>query len=165
MNFRSYIPNLWASNSNGGADPILSLRQEIDRAFDSFGKSLPSVTLPSVTWPQEAVTPKINVVQNDKSVEITAELPGVELNDVELLVDDDILTIKGEKKVEEEDKSSERHVFECAYGSFVRSIQLPFDVDSKSVSADFKNGVLAVTIPIPATVQSKTHKVEIKSAA
>jgi hypothetical protein len=51
MNFRSYIPSLWASNSNGGVDPILSLRQEIDRAFDSFGKSLPSVTLPSVTWP------------------------------------------------------------------------------------------------------------------
>jgi HSP20 family protein len=98
-------------------------------------------------------------------MEITAELPGVELKDVELLVDDDVLTIKGEKKVEKEDKSSERHVFECAYGSFVLSIQLPFDVDSKSVSADFKNGVVTVTIPIPETVQSKTHKVEIKSAA
>jgi HSP20 family protein len=165
MSFRSFLPSLWASNSNGAMDPITSLRQEIDRAFESFGKSLPSVTLPSVTWPQETATPKVNVVQKDKTVEITAELPGVELKDVELLVDDDVLTIKGEKKVEKEDKTAERHVFECSYGSFARSIQLPFDVEPKSVKADFKNGVLTVTIPVPATAQAKTQKVEIKAAA
>jgi HSP20 family protein len=165
MSFRSFLPNLWASNSNGGADPITSLRQEIDRAFESFGKSLPSVTMPSVTWPQEAVTPKINVVQKDKTVEIMAELPGVDLKDVELLVDGDILTIKGEKKLEKEDKTAERHVYECSYGTFARSIQLPFDVEPKSVMADFKNGVLTVAIPVPATAQTKAQKVEIKSAA
>jgi HSP20 family protein len=160
MSFRSFLPSLWASNSNGATDPITSLRHEIDRAFDSFGKALPSVT-----WPQDTATPRINVVQKDKTVEITAELPGVEIKDVELLVDEDILTIKGEKKVESEDKTAERHVFECSYGAFARSIQLPFDVEPKSVKADFKNGVLTVTVPVPATVQNKAQKVEIKAAA
>lgn len=165
MSFRSFLPSLWASNSNNVADPIVSLRQEIDRAFESFGKGLPSITMPTVNWPQEAMAPKINVVQRDRMVEITAELPGVELKDVELLVDGDVLTIKGEKKVEKEDKTEERHVFECSYGSFARSIRLPFDVDSKNVKADFKNGVLSVTIPVPETAQTKAQKVEINAAA
>ncbi|MGL4636136.1 MAG: Hsp20/alpha crystallin family protein [Beijerinckiaceae bacterium] len=165
MSFRSFLPSLWASNTNGTTDPINNLRQEIDRAFESFGKSLPSLTLPSVTWQQEAIAPKINIVQKDKTLEITAELPGVELQDVELLVEDDMLTIKGNKKVEKEDKTAERHVFECAYGSFSRSVQLPFEVEPEVVKADFKNGVLTISIPVPAIAEAKAQKVEIKAAA
>lgn len=160
MSIRSFLPALWPVGSNGGRDPFLSLRQEVDRAFESFGRALPSVS-----WNQDAVIPRINVTQKEKILEVTAELPGVELKDVELLVDDDMLTIKGEKKHEKEDRSEERHVYECSYGAFSRTIPLPFDVQPKDVSAAFKNGVLTVTIPVPAEIQPKARKVEIKAAA
>ncbi len=65
---------------------------------------------------------------------------------------------QGEKKLEKEDKTAERHVYECSYGTFARSIQLPFDVEPKSVKADFKNGVLTVAIPVPATAQTKAQR-------
>jgi HSP20 family protein len=159
MSIRSFLPALWPINGNGGQDPLASLRQEVDRVFESFGRALPSVT-----WPQEAVIPRVNVTKKDKLLEVTAELPGVEIKDVELLVDDDILTIKGEKMREKEDKSEEHHVHECSYGAFSRSIPLPFKVDPKDVSAAFKNGVLTVTIAVPAQIQPKANKVEIKAA-
>ncbi|MGL5117157.1 MAG: Hsp20/alpha crystallin family protein [Beijerinckiaceae bacterium] len=159
MNMRSLLPSLWHSNNNH-PDALQALRQEIDRTFDSFARGLPSVS-----WPADAVVPKVNVTQNEKMVSITAELPGVDLKEVELLVDDDLLTIKGEKKAEKEEKDAERHVFECSYGAFTRTIQLPFDVDANTVNAAFKNGILTVTIPVPANVQPRARKVEIKAAA
>ncbi|MBN8534397.1 MAG: Hsp20/alpha crystallin family protein [Rhizobiales bacterium] len=159
MNMRSLLPGLWPQG-NGLSDPIAALRQEVDRAFESFGRSIPSLS-----WPQDATAPKINVTQKDKVLEVTAELPGVDIKDVELLVDDDVLTIRGEKRQEKEDKSAERHVYECSYGTFFRTIPLPFDADPKSVSAAFKNGVLTVSIPIPPEVQPKAQRVEIRQAA
>jgi HSP20 family protein len=160
MSIRSFFPALWPASHNGSPDPFMSLRHEIDRAFESFGR-----TLPSVTWPHEAVVPRINVTRKDTLFQVKAELPGVEIKDVELLVDDEVLTIRGEKKSEVEDKTEERHIFECAYGAFTRTIPLPFSAKPRDVSAAFKNGVLTVTIPIPADVQPKAKKVEIQAAA
>ncbi len=156
MTLRSFLPSIFTSGNNGVVDPFSSLRHEVDRAFESFGKYTP--TMP---WSKGLMAPKINLVQKDKVMEVTAELPGVELNDVELLVDDDILTIKGEKKSEKEEKNAESYIHECSYGAFARSVQLPFDIDSKKVVAAFKNGILTVTIPVPAQVESKAQKVQI----
>lgn len=160
MRFRSLVPEFWPASSNGSPDPFMALRHEVDRAFESFGRALPAVT-----WPQDAVLPRVNVTQKDKTLEVTAELPGVDLKDVELLVDDDVLTIKGEKKQEKEDKSAERHLYECSYGAFTRSVALPFVADPKSIAAAFRNGVLTVTIPVPANAQPKAQRIEIRPAA
>ena len=160
MSIRSLLPTLWPAGSNGSNDPFTALRHEVDRAFESFGRALPAVS-----WSQEMVMPRVNITRKDKTLEVTAELPGVDLKDVQLLVEDDILTIKGEKKQEKEDSSAERHLFECSYGSFSRSIALPFDADPKSIAAAFKNGVLTVTIPVPANAQVKAKRIEIRSAA
>lgn len=159
MNMRSLLPSLWP-HGNGSSDPLSALRHEVDRAFESFGRSMPSLT-----WPEDTAVPKINVTRKDKILEVTAELPGVEITDVELLVDDDMLTIRGEKRQEKEDTSTERHVYECSYGAFSRTIPLPFEADPKNVSAAFKNGVLTVSIPIPPEVQPKAQRIEIKPAA
>ena len=160
MSLRSLLPTLWPASSNGSNDPFNALRQEIDRAFESFGRSLPAVT-----WSQDVVVPRVNVIQKDSVLEVTAELPGIDMKDVELLVNDDVLTIKGEKKHEKEDKSAERYLYECSYGTFARSIPLPFEADAKSVAAAFKNGVLTVTIPVPAEAQPKAKRIEIRPAA
>lgn len=159
MNMRSLLPGLWP-HGNGSSDPFAALRQEVDRAFESFGRSLPSLA-----WPQDTAAPKVNVTQKDKVLEVTAELPGVDIKDVELLVDGDMLTIRGEKRQEKEDKSAERHIYECSYGAFSRTIPMPFEADPKNVSAAFKNGVLTVAIPVPADAHPKAKRVEIKAAA
>ena len=159
MNKRSLLSGLWP-HGNGSSDPFMALRQEVDRAFESFGRSLPSLT-----WPQDTASPRINVTQKDKMFEVTAELPGVVIKDVELLVDGDMLTIRGEKRQEKEENSAERYVYECSYGAFSRTIPMPFEADSKGVSAAFRNGVLTVSIPFPADAQPKAKRVEIKAAA
>lgn len=160
MSFKSLLPSIWTAGGNGSQDPLSALRMEVDRAFESFGRALPLVT-----WSQDAVVPRVNVTRKDKILEVTAELPGVDLKDVELLVDDDVLTIRGEKKHEKEDKNAERHLYECSYGAFSRSVGLPFAADPKSIAAAFKNGVLTVTIPVPANVQPKASRIEIRPAA
>ena len=109
------------------------------------------------------MTPTIDVTETDREIEITAELPGLEEKDVEVNVAENLLTIRGEKKAEKEDKSKNYHVVERAYGAFARSIALPDGVDPDAIKATIAKGVLKVTVPKPAPAQAK--KVEIKAAA
>jgi HSP20 family protein len=154
MSIRSMFPGILTPSTQ--REPISSLRNEIDRVFESFSRGMPDLA-----WPNET-TPRINVVRKEKHIEVTAEIPGVDMSDVDVLVDDDVLTIKGEKKAEKEDKTEERQIYECAYGSFSRSVRLPFEVDAKDVTASFKNGVLTIRVAIPETTPPKATKVEIK---
>src|SRR3954468_5601125 len=138
------------------------LHREIDRLFDDFTRGGLGVM---ATPAQTNLLPSIDVTETEKQIEITAELPGLERKDVEISVDDDVLTIRGEKKVEakEEDKSKNYHVTERSYGVFFRAIQLPAGVDPASIQATMSNGVLKVTIPKPA--KSEPKKIEVKDAA
>jgi len=83
----------------------------------------------------------------ENEVRICAELPGVRQDDVEVSMDDDVLTIRGEKKLERKDEKENYHFMERSYGTFQRSLRLPFPVDPNQVQADFNNGVLTVTLP------------------
>jgi HSP20 family protein len=89
--------------------------------------------------------PTVDIVENDQSFVVRTELPGVEKDDVKVHINNGVLTIKGEKKVETKDEK--RHRVECSYGSFVRSFTLPQDVDIERVEAAYKNGILSLTIP------------------
>src|SRR5262249_44386841 len=131
--------------------PFESLRREIDRLFDHF---------PFGTWPTQfgrsvfdtepfwrgevswAKAPAVDVVEKDKSYEITAELPGMDKSDIELMLADGVLTIRGEKKEEKEQKEKDRHVSERRFGSFQRSFRVPDSVDADRIDANFQNGVL-----------------------
>ena len=109
------------------------------------------------------LTPSMDVVETEKEFEITAELPGLEEKDVEVNVADRILTIRGEKKAEKEEKNKNYRMFERSYGSFSRSLELPEGIDPNAITASITNGVLKVTVPKSAPAEVK--KVPIKSAA
>jgi len=140
---------------------LTSLRREMDRLFDDFGTSgwpVPGAMRLMADMPP---IPAMDLVENDGSYEITAELPGIDAKDVELKVSGDMLTLKGEKREESETKDENRHVSERRYGSFQRTMRLPPDADADRIEARTTNGVLKVTIPKSEEAKAKEKKIEI----
>ena len=106
-------------------------------------------------------TPAVDVTETDGKVRIKAELPGLEAKDIDVDVEGEVLTIRGEKRKEEEKKDEKYYCRETYAGSFQRSLRLPTGVKSDQVDAKFKNGVL--TIDIPKSEESKHRKIDIKA--
>lgn len=142
------------------SNPFSFLQQEIDRLFEGVTRGFPN--FPSFTG-TGANMPQMDVSESDKAIEIEAELPGLETKDVQINLADNVLTIRGEKKSEREEKDKDYHLVERSFGSFSRSVQLPQGVKPEDVSAEIAKGVLKVTVKKPAPAQSK--QIEIKSAA
>lgn len=138
------------------AHPLSLLQQEIDRLFDGFARNLSGRVA-------GALMPSMDMSETDKEIEITAELPGLEEKDVQLNVADNMLTIRGEKKNEREEKDKDYHLLERNYGSFTRTVELPPGVDPDSIKAVIAKGVLKVTVPKPTLSQAR--KIEVKSAS
>jgi HSP20 family protein len=105
-------------------------------------------------------SPLVDISEDEKEYLIKAELPDMKKEDVRLTVEDDVLSISGDRKFEKEDKGRKYHRIERAYGSFVRSFSLSEDADGSNVTADFKDGVLKVHLP--KSVKAKAKAVEIK---
>ncbi len=133
-----------------GGHPILSLHREMNRLSDDV---LRGAGLPALSGSQgpgdvgSFVNAQMNVSETAKEIRITAELPGVTEQDIDVSLDDDVLTIRGEKKFERRDEKETYHFVERSYGTFQRSLRLPFSVDPEQVRANFENGVLTVTLP------------------
>ena len=107
--------------------------------------------------------PAVDVTETDKAYEIVAELPGMDEKNVEVKVADDILTIKGEKQEEKEERRKDYYLSERSFGSFQRAFQVPAGVDTDKIEANFKNGVLIVTLPKSAEAQKAEKKITVKA--
>lgn len=105
--------------------------------------------------------PQVNVSEDENQVTVTAELPGMNSEDIEINIRQDNLILQGEKRFEDEEKDKNFHRIECSYGSFYRTIPLPSEVDADKGKAKFKDGVLTVNMPKTAKAQRK--KIEIES--
>jgi HSP20 family protein len=136
---------------------IFGLHREIDRLFNEFAQGVGS------SGGQANILPNIEIAETDKAIEISAEMPGLERKDIDISIEDDTLTIRGEKKVEEDQKDKNVQHSERSYGVFLRVLQLPPGIDPSSVQATMSNGVLKITIPKPAKPEPK--KIEVKEAA
>lgn len=148
-------------NTNRNIDsvsPFAQLQTEIDRLFEQFSRN---IHVPFFS--NGDLIPSMDISETDKQIEVTAELPGLEPKDVEINLADNVLTIRGEKKDEKEEKDKNRRVIERSYGSFARAVSLPAGVDEKDIKATIANGVLTVTVAKPAPTVNK--KIEIKPAA
>ena len=147
------------------ADPFSAFRGEMDRMFENvFGdRGLPELTTPrtSVWGGTEMVVPSMDVRETDDAVELTAELPGLDEKEVDLSIANGVLTLKGEKKYEHEEKDENVHVMERRYGSFMRRFRLPETVDQDTIDAKFDKGVLKVTMPKREETKKPERKIKI----
>lgn len=158
MNLKSLIPvNRDRNISQTEPFSFANLRNEIDRLFENLnhGRGLHFGTAD--------IVPNTDLAETDTTIEITAELPGLEDKDVKINVADNVLTIKGEKKAEREQKDENYRRVERSYGSFFRSVELPAGTNVDKIQASLSKGVLKVIVPKAAPAQVK--KIEVKSAA
>ena len=166
MSVRDLIP--WGRNSenrpasyrDSEEHPFLSLHREMNRLFDDafrgFESRLPAFGQLSgygATWPN------VEISETDGQVKVTAEIAGLDEKDIEVLLDDGVLTLRGEKRSETEDKN--RQFSERFYGRFERRIPLGYELEEDKVAAAFKNGVLTVTLPKSPNAQSKVKRIAI----
>ena len=150
-----------------------SLLFDVDRAMDTvrrrFWRSPMGRTVTDVEpflrsdigW---AATPVVDIVEKDKQYLITAELPGLDADNIELKIANNTLTIKGEKKQEREEKKENYHFSERRYGSFQRSFTVPAGTDADKIEASFKNGVLTVTLPKTDEAIKAEKKIAIRAS-
>jgi HSP20 family protein len=156
-------------------DPFQTMRREMDRMFDRFfgrGFGLPSARRMFETEPfwrggEEGFSfsaPAIDFAEDENAYHLTAELPGLSEKDVNLSLSDDLLTISGEKREErqEQEKDKNYHYSERRFGSFRRTIQLPQHIDRDKIEANFRNGVLNVTLPKSQDARQRQRKIEVK---
>jgi HSP20 family protein len=149
-------------------DAWRSLRTEMDRVFDRFagGWGMPSLRGMFDTATTASVpSPAVDITEDDAGYKVTAELPGMSEKEIEVVVSDGMLTLKGEKQAETEQKDKNFYLSERSYGAFQRSFALPDGVDRDKIAADFAKGVLTVTMPKTAKAKDAEKKIEVKAAA
>ncbi len=147
MNVREMIP--WGRSSQSvspfNGDPFLSLQREMNRLFEDVFRGFDTPALTSRFPAFGTSWPKLEIADSDKALTVSAEVPGMEEKDIEVLLDDGALTIRGEKTSDSEDK--DKQFSEHFYGKFERRIPLEAAIAADQVSASFKNGMLTVTLP------------------
>jgi HSP20 family protein len=151
------LPRLWTS-SQDLMDPFRAMRREMENVFRAFdqGSSSPNIG---------AGAPAISVAETKDAFEVTAELPGVDENDIKVSLDENQLVISGEKKAESTKEEKDWHVDERSYGSFYRSMSLPFEPEDGAIDAHFDKGVLRLIIKKPAKATKVTKTINVRSGA
>ena len=150
------MPRLPAPGGGSSSDLFGTLQREVNRVFDQvFG---------GMQAPLAGFAPSIEVKETDDGLTVSAELPGLEEKDVEVALDGDLLTLSGEKKQEKAEEKEGFHLAERSYGSFRRSIRLPWAADATQADATFDKGVLTVTLKRPPEAAPKVNRIPIGGA-
>lgn len=145
--------------------PIEALHREMNELFESFFGDFGWPRWPALRTAREGgwISPRFEVAETDDAVEVSAELPGLDEKDVQVTLDNGVLTIEGEKKAEREEKKRGVFFSERSYGRFQRSLALPAGVDESKAKAVFKKGVLRVTVPKTAEARSTGRSIKIET--
>jgi HSP20 family protein len=146
----------------GEDDPFLSLHRNVNRLFDEVFRGFDTPSVLGRMTPRNGVWPSLEFSETDKEIRVMAEVPGLEENDIEVLLEDGVLTLRGEKKSETEDK--DRQFSERYYGRFERRLALGREVEDDKVVATFTNGVLTVTLPKTEKAQANAKRIAINSS-
>ncbi len=134
-------------------------RSEMDRFWDTylFGR-------PKTSWPadEEEWQPAIDVTETESELVVNVEIPGMDPKDIDILLSEGTLLIKGEKRPDAEEEKADYHLLERNYGTFTRSIPLPTEVRSDKISASYKDGVLKITLPKSKEAKKKEIKIKVE---
>ncbi len=159
MAMRDLIPRGRSRSSvarSESVNPLAAFHDEMNRLFDDFWRGFDGFgSMPSFSFGY----PHVEVSETDRELRVEAELPGMDMNDVEVLLHDGVLTLRGERKREEEDRS--RRLSERYYGRFERQIAVPPEIDEEKVKASFEKGVLTVTLPKTAEAAKGVKRIPI----
>ena len=151
------LPSRQRSGAPSRADPMVSLV----RMFDDFFRG------PLLSRAGEGqgtiMAPKIDISETENELRVRAELPGVSQGDVEVMLNGDMLTIRAEREIEQEEDREDYHLVEMSYGIFQRTLQLPYRVDPDHVQARFENGILTISIP-KSQAQQRSNRIEVQGA-
>ncbi|HOE21329.1 MAG TPA: Hsp20/alpha crystallin family protein, partial [Spirochaetota bacterium] len=145
-----------AKRNNTALNPFEEFERDVKKTFENFF-SLEPVNLFDSTW-----TPTVDVKEDEKFVHVRAEIPGIDEKDINVALEDNILTISGEKKEERKEENKRYVLSESRYGSFKRSISLPAEVKADSAKAKFKNGVLTIDFEKKEVSQPKRITINVK---
>lgn len=165
MKIRDLIP--WSKNDEmdvmkSDLDPFYVLQRDMNRLFDGFSRGIFDLSpMRGGLGSYESLSPRVDVTESDKEVTVTAEIPGMDEKDIEVVFSNDVLTLKGEKKREEEDKGKGYYRLERAYGSFHRAIPIPTETNADKVKASFKNGVLTVKLEKSENAKKHVRKIPV----
>ena len=133
------------------------VRRQMDRLWDSFLEGGLTKRGEEGEW-----LPSLDVAETKNEVVVKAEVPGMDAKNIDISLSDGVLTIKGEKKQEREEKEADYHLVERSYGSFTRFVQLPTGVQSDKISASYKNGILKITLPKSEEAKKKEIKIKVE---
>lgn len=154
-----------AEHPEGVFARLHALREEMDNLFASMTRSFgfPEIKMPSIELPSRPalVDVRFEVSESEKALEVKAEVPGLAEDDIEVELSDGMLTIKGEKRDDREEKKKDYYVRECRYGSFSRSFRVPDSVIEDDITADLEEGVLHVTLPKRAVTKRSPKSVKV----
>ena len=132
-----------------------ALRREMDRLWEGFFGE-------RAFEPIEKWSPALDLAETKDNLVVKAELPGIDPKDISIDLSGDVLTVRGEKKQEKEEKEENYHLIERRYGSFTRSIRLPVKIDEEKIKASYKNGVLKIVLPKSEEVKKKEIKIKVE---
>ncbi len=167
VDVRTLIPRTTrpvAANRNEMLDPFASFRREMDRLFEDFFGGRTAWSFPFPTLTAGELLPEVDIVETDDAYKVVVELPGVDPKDVSIELRGDLLTIRGEKKAEHEEKEENRFLVERRFGRFERTIRLPAEIEPDKAEAMYDKGVLTIRLPKPETAQKPVKRIEVKAA-
>lgn len=168
MSVRDLVP--WSRGNNQAPslyrseemDPFMALHRNVNRLFDDVFRGFEVPSPFGRAGHGNGYWPSVEISENEKEIRVMAEIPGLEEKDVEVLLEDGVLTLRGEKKSETEDAG--RQFSERTYGRFERRLALGREIDEDKVTADFRNGVLAVTLPKSGKARSNAKRIAINNS-
>ena len=140
--------------------PFATFLKEMNKTIENLFRDLGSAP---VRERQAAFSPRVDVEDTGKEITVTAELPGMDREDIEVSITKEHLTLRGEKKTEKTVNKKGYHRVERAFGSFARSIPLPVEVKTDDIKATFKNGLLTISLPKTEEILEETKKIPIRS--
>lgn len=141
-----------------------SLHKEMDRLFEDFWKGSGHRRFMGQPWHETALTPRVDESEDEKAIHVKIELPGMDKDDVDITLASGVLTIRGEKKREEEEKGKDWYRSERSFGAFSRSLPIPADVEESRIEARFEKGILHIELPKTEEARRKVKHIPVKAA-